>query len=187
LCAALTLSAASAQEAPRIVTVQPGARYELGWFGRFVLGSQWRYLWTTPIQVPVLDLDTFDGGLTPEREGGGLETLNLHFKSANGHSWVFRSVDKDLTRVLPPEARQSLLAFLAQDFTSTENPAGAVIIAPLLEAAGVLHSTPSYYVMPDDPRLGEFQKTYRGMLGLIEMRDEKHFPNVDKVLTTYEL
>src|SRR5262249_6808723 len=88
---------------------------------------------------------------------------------------------------LPPEARQSLLAFLAQDFTSTENPAGAVIIAPLLEAAGVLHSTPSYYVMPDDPRLGEFQKTYRGMLGLIEMRDEKHFPNVDKVLTTYEL
>jgi len=178
---------ASAAEPPGTAVVEPGARYSAGWLTRLVLGSQWRDLWTTPIQVPVLDLGSFDGGLTPDREGGGLETFNLHFKSASGRHWAFRSVDKDLTRVLPPEARHSLIAALAQDFTSTENPAGAVITAPLLEAAGVLHSTPTYYLMPDDPRLGEFRSTFRGMLGMMELRDEKHFPDVDKVLTTYEL
>ena len=182
---------ASAAEPPVVqagtAVVEPGARYELGWLGRFLLGSQWRDLWTTPIEVPVLDLGSFDGGLTPDREGGGLETLNLHFKSATGRHWVFRSVDKDLTRVLPPEARHSLIGALAQDFTSTENPAGAVMTAALEEPAGVLHSTPTYYLMPDDPRLGEFRNTYRGILGLMELRDEKRLPNVDKVLTTYEL
>jgi len=182
---------ASAAEPPVVqagtAVVEPGARYELGWLGRFVLGSQWRDLWTTPIEVPVLDLGSFDGGLTPDREGGGLETSNLHFKSGNGRHWAFRSVDKDLTRVLPPEARHSLIGALAQDFTSTENPAGAVITAALQEAAGVLHSTPTYYVMPDDTRLDEFRSKYRGMLGLMELRDEKHLPNVEKVLTTYEL
>jgi len=159
----------------------------MGWLGRLFLGSQWRDLWTTPIEVPVLDLGSFDGGLTPDREGGGLETTTLHFKSKNGHHWAFRSVDKDLTRVLPPEARHSLVGALAQDFTSTENPAAAMIAAPLLETAGVLHSTPAYYLMPDDPRLGEFRSTFRNMLSMMELRDEKHLPNVDKVLTTYEL
>jgi len=159
----------------------------MGWLGRLFLGSQWRDLWTTPIEVPVLDLGSFDGGLTPDREGGGLETSSLHFKSKNGRHWAFRSVDKDLTRVLPPEARHSLIGALAQDFTSTENPASAMIAAPLLESAGVLHATPTYYLMPDDPRLGEFRSTFRNMLGMMELRDEKHLPNVDKVLSTYEL
>ncbi len=135
----------------------------------------------------MLDLGSFDGGLTPDREGGGLETSSLHFKSKNGRHWAFRSVDKDLTRVLPPEARHSLIGALAQDFTSTENPASAMIAAPLLESAGVLHATPTYYLMPDDPRLGEFRSTFRNMLGMMELRDEKHLPNVDKVLSTYEL
>src|SRR5215471_6761391 len=118
-----------ASEPARTAIVEPGAGYSMGWLGRLFLGWEWRDLWTTPIEVPVLDLGSFDGGLTPDREGGGLETSSLHFKSGNGRHWAFRSVDKDLTRVLPPEARHSLIGALAQDFTSTENPAGAVITA----------------------------------------------------------
>jgi len=63
----------------RTVTIVPAARYQAGWVHRLLLGAQWREAWSTPIDVPVLDLDTFDGGLTPDREGGGYETLNLHF------------------------------------------------------------------------------------------------------------
>ncbi len=39
---------------------------------------------------------------------------------------------------------------------------------PLLEAAGVLHSTPEIFVMPDDPALGEFRAVFANLLGTIE-------------------
>src|SRR5262249_9651879 len=150
---------------PLILVMEPGERYQASWLTRLFLGSQWRDLWTTPIEVPVLDLGSFDGGLTPNREGGGLQTKNLRFKSANGRHWVFRGVDKDPKRVLEPEVRQSLLGDIAQDLTSSLNPAGAIVTAPLLETAGVLHPTPVLYVMPDDPQLGEFRESFAGLLG----------------------
>src|SRR5262249_56770554 len=92
-------------------------------------------------------------------------------KSANRMCWVFRGVDKDPTRVLEPEVRQSLLGNLAQDLTSTLNPGGAVVVAPLLQATNVLHATPVFYVMPDDPRLGEFRSSFANLLGMVEERD----------------
>ena len=42
-----------------------GERYRAGAFHRLVLGRHYRDLWTTPIEVEVLDLSTFAGGLTP--------------------------------------------------------------------------------------------------------------------------
>ncbi len=178
--------ASAADEAPPVV-IEPGERYRAGWLTRLFLGSQWRDLWTTPIQVPVLDLGSFDGGLTPDREGGGLQTKNLRFKSAHRHRWVFRGVDKDPKRVLEPEIRDSLLGDIAQDLTSTLNPGAAVVVAPLLQATDVLHATPVFYVMPDDPRLGEFRGSFANVLGMVESRDEREIPGVDKVLTTYDL
>ena len=67
-------------------TVVPDARYGAGWLFRFFFGSQWREAWTVPIEAPVLDLDSFDGGLVPERRGGGLQTINVHFKSARNRA-----------------------------------------------------------------------------------------------------
>src|SRR5438309_2435493 len=52
-------------EAARTKTVAPGARYQAGWLYKFFLGEHWREAWTTPIEVPVLDLEKFDGGLRP--------------------------------------------------------------------------------------------------------------------------
>jgi hypothetical protein len=63
-----------------------------------------------------------------------------------------------------------LLGDIVQDLTSTVHPGGALVVAPLLEAAGVLHATPQLAVMPDDPRLGEFRSSFAGMLGLLEER-----------------
>lgn len=180
-------AAAFAAEPPPTVRVQPGKRYGAGWFQRLFLGSQWRELWTTTIEVPVLDLDTFDGGLFPEREGGGLQTKSLRFKSSAGRNWQFRSVDKDPTRILSEDVRQSLLGNLAQDLTSTTHPGAALVVPPFLDAAGILHATPFLAVLGDDQRLGEFRAAFAGMLGMVELRDEKNLPGVDKVFTTWQL
>ena len=174
-------------ESPRIETQAPGPHYEAGWLTRFFLGSQWRDLWTTPIDAPVLELGSFDGGLRPERRGGGQQTRNLRLQSANGHTWSFRSVDKDPTGMLDPETRASALGDIVQDLTSTVHPGAALVVAPLLEAAGVLHATPRLAVMPDDARLGEFRPVFARMLGLLEQRIEHDIPGGGKVRDTIDL
>ena len=185
--AAIALLLASAPApAAGAVEVAPGERYRANWLSRIFFGAQWRDLWATRTQVPVLDLDAFDGGLTPAERGGGLQTKNLHFQSRNGREWVFRSVDKDATGMLDPETRASIVADILQDLTSTSNPVGALVAAPLLDAAGVLHATPRLMVMPDDPRLGESRKDFAGVLGLFEER-EPEFPGQQKVSKTLKL
>src|ERR1700737_3541227 len=72
LCASAADAAAASE--PRVEVVTPGPGYGGGWVKRLFLGGQWRDVWTTPVEVPVLDLKTFDGGLRPVRRGGGLQT-----------------------------------------------------------------------------------------------------------------
>ncbi|HZX96846.1 MAG TPA: hypothetical protein VFE90_20165 [Myxococcales bacterium] len=168
------------------LTVVPDARYRANAVYRFFFGSQWRDAWTVPIEAPVLDLDRFDGGLKAERRGGGLQTINLHFKSANGRTWVFRSMDKDPTRILDPDTRESVFGDILQDLTSTVHPCAALVVAPLLEAAGVPHATPELVVLPDDERLRPFGEL-GGMLGFMEERIEHRLAGSDKQLETVGL
>jgi hypothetical protein len=135
---------------------------------RFILGDTYRDLWTTPIRVPVLDLRRFAGGLTPTKTGGGNQTRSLRFVSADGTEYVFRLVDKDNASV-PAGFEQTIVHSIARDQVSAHHPAAAVVAAPLLQAAGVLHPTPILAVMPDDSLLGKFRKEFAGALGIIEV------------------
>ena len=47
------------------VEIVAGAKYQAGGLHRFLFGNGYRDLWTTPMRVPVLDLQTFGGGLRP--------------------------------------------------------------------------------------------------------------------------
>ena len=111
-------SAAPAQQAlpaTRMDTVTAGAHYRAGWFHRLLLGAHYRDLWATPIEVPVIDLSRFAGGLTPNRCGGRRQTKSLRLLGADGRQYVFRSVDKDPTLALPPELRRTFARQLIQD------------------------------------------------------------------------
>ena len=189
LIAGLLASAADAAPAgeTRVEVVTPGPGYSAGWFARLLLGEQWRDMWITPVEVPVLDLHTFDGGLRPQRRGGGLQTRNLRLKSGNGHAWVFRSVDKDVSGLLDADTRASIFGDILQDLTSTIHPGGALVVDPLLDTAGVMHAHPQLAVMPDDPELGEFRKAFAGMLGLLEERDEGSEVGVDNLKSTLDI
>ena len=61
------------------VTVIPGPNYRAGWFHLLFLGNHYRDLWTTPVRVEVLDLDSFAGGLKAAKRGGGQQTRSLRF------------------------------------------------------------------------------------------------------------
>jgi len=149
-------------------TVVAGERYRAGALHRFVTGSEYRQLWTAPVEIEVLDLGTVAGGLTPTTRGGGQQTQSLRFKGADGRRFGFRSVDKDPTAMLPDDLKHTFVSSFIQDQTSSSHPASAIVAASLLETAGVLHSEPRLVVLPDDPALGPFQKEFGGMLGTFE-------------------
>ncbi|MFV1988636.1 MAG: BamA/TamA family outer membrane protein [Gemmatimonadota bacterium] len=136
------------------------------------MGSGYRSLWATPIRVPVAKMGRLGGGgLTPTGRGGGTTTQTLHLLGADGHRYVFRSVDKT-PRELSEDLQGTSAGAIIQDQMSSFHPSGALIMARLLDAIDVLHPDPELMVIPDDPRLGEFREQFAGMLVLFEERPD---------------
>jgi hypothetical protein len=165
-----TAATAQGLDTARTVRVQAGAQYGAGGLHRWLFGPHYRNLWTVALAVPVLDLGTFAGGLTPTTAGGGFQTKSLRFRGADGFQYGFRSVDKDPADVLPPEMAGTFIEDLVRDQTSAQHPAAPAVVAPLADAVGILHTNPTLVVLPDDPRLGQFRDRFAGTLGFIERR-----------------
>lgn len=158
----------------RAVTIVPAPEYDAGALHRMLFGEGWRQVWLTPTNVGVLDISTYAGGLDPTRLGGGNQTRTLHLGATDGHDYLFRSVNKyPVGQAMPPAIRGTTLGKIIQDQVSALFPAGALLVPPFLDAAGILHVTPKLYVMPDDPKLGEFRKEFAGMLGTIELSPQE--------------
>ena len=170
--------------APRFAVV-PDTRYNTTPFLETILGANWRELWITPVSVPVLDLGNFAGGLTPFRAGGN-QSRTLHFRGGDGKRYVFRSTAKFVQRALPKDIADTPAGYLIQDFSSSMHPTAHGAAARLQQALGLIIAQPQLVVMPNDPRLGEWQKDYAGLLGIIEVKaddaekgDEKY--GADKI------
>ena len=170
LAAAAVLGTASAASAQQTSTVTAGERYRASGLHTVLLGEEYRAAWTTPVRVEVLDPERFAGGLTVTGEGGGLSTESLRLKGRDGREYVFRSVDKNSARAVPEDLQGSFIQDVAQDQTAAKQPAAALVVPPLLRAAGVPHVVPRLFVMPNHPFLGEHRQEFAGKLGQIEER-----------------
>lgn len=181
----------SREDSVKFVTVAPGAHYSASSLHRFFFGDHWRDLWSVPITVEVLDLEHFAGGLTPTERGGGFQTKSLHFKSADGKEYKFRSLDKDPTRMLPDELQNTFVEDVIQDQISWTHPYSAIIATPFVEAAGILQAAPKIIVLPNSDQLGEFKSDFSGLLGTIEENPNDNgatiFADADKIKGTYSL
>ena len=190
---ALASEADSSTTDKKIVTVIPGPEYEAGWLHRVFFGSQWRSLWTTPITVPVLDIDNFAEGLEPIKRGGGFQTKSLHFKGNNGKYYKFRSINKDPEKVLPKYFRDTFVSDIVQDMISTAHPLSAIVAAPLLNAVDVLNSQPQILQLPSDPKLGEYREDFQNEFGTFaenpkdETDPELVFAGADKIVKNYKI
>jgi hypothetical protein len=169
------VSAAAAQADS--ATVIAGPEYAAGDLHEALLGDDYRDVWTAPVRVPVLDLDTFAGGLTSVRRGGGMQTVSLRFEAPAGREFNFRSVNKEITKGLPPWLQETWVDYLLQDQTSSIHPAAAGIASVLLDSVGVLNPGPRLVVLPDDPRLGRFREEFAGRLGWIETHADENREN----------
>lgn len=174
------------------VSVVPCADYEAGALHTLMFGAHWRSLWTTPVEMPVLDLGSFAGGLVPFEKGGGFQTMTLSFRGANGREYRFRSLDKDPSRGMPSKLKNTVISAVLQDQVTTSNPVSGVIVSPLLDAASIYNVAPELTVLPyDKDRLGEYYDEFSGLAGTIEERPNESegagtgFKGSDKISGTY--
>lgn len=182
LAGAAVLALGALASAPRPMRAQgrdtvvvPGPEYEAGGLWRTLFGRSYRDLWTVPTRVPFLDLSSFAGGLTPTERGGGNQTASLRFRGADGKEYAFRSLNKRQASANAPGLRGTFVGRVLQDQVSSQAPTGLVAAGGLMEATGALHAPPRIFVMPDDPRLGEFRAEFAGMVGTVEERPDAPF------------
>jgi hypothetical protein len=190
LAAMLLVAPAHSEESRQVAA---GPEYDVGGWFRVLFGDGYRDLWATPVPVPVLDLETENGGLTPVRQIGRKQTPGLALEGANGRSYTFRSLHKHPDRILPPELREGFPGYIVRDATSGTHPAAGLILPTFLDAAGVPVIQPRLVLLPDDATLGPFRETFANELGTFEEYPRAAgealtgFRNATEILSTDEV
>ena len=153
------------------VIVPANPDYKAGGFQRFLMGSNYRKEWTTPVAAPILDFKTRLGGLEPKKEGGGKETKSLRVEAADGREWALRSVRKYPEKALDPELRSTVIKKLVTDGISSSYPYGALSMGVFSKAMKIPYNEDYLVYIGDDKRLGEFRDKFKNTLALLESRD----------------
>ncbi|HYK56804.1 MAG TPA: hypothetical protein VEV15_10010, partial [Flavisolibacter sp.] len=154
-------------------TVIAGAEYKKGGLYQWLWGSDYRTEWTTPVTIPVLNLDSAFGGLTPVKQGGGRQTKSLHLQDATGKRYVLRSVNKTYLGALPEMVQGTFVENLANDQIATNHPYAALTVPLMADAAGIYHTNPRYFIVPYHERLGIYNKEFANTLCLLEERPDE--------------
>ena len=164
-CALVTPVGAALAADPDSITVTAGAHYQRSGFHRFFFGTDYRTIWSTPVRVPVLDLAHEAGGLRPVRRVGGRQTQALALAGADGRSYTFRGVAKDVSGLIDEGLRGTIVESILKDQMAAQHPAGELIAGSLAKAAGIRTQEWVLVALPDDPVLGEFRDEFKGAVG----------------------
>ncbi len=174
------------------VKVAASTLYKGNFIKETIQGKNYRKVWTVPVKVPVVFLDTLKGGMKIEKEGGGSQTHSLKLKGNDGILYSLRSIDKDPESHIPEFAKTLGLENIIIDGVSASHPYAALAAATLAEDAGVLHTNPSAYFVPKQEFLGEFNEKFGNRLFLLEYETEGDvnwtpYKNVHKIIETDDL
>jgi hypothetical protein len=165
----------STTDTTRYQTVIAGEQYKASLFHQWKWGKHYRKEWTTPVQVPLLMLDTVSGGLTAYDAGGGRQSKSLHLKDAQGREYVLRSIDKTFTGALPEIYQNTFVEKIANDQVSIAHPYSAITIPLMADAAKIYHTIPVIRWLPQQKALDSFNKNFGNDLYLLEQRPDENW------------
>jgi hypothetical protein len=175
---------------PTTVRVRASEQYKASKSKSRWLGKNYRKEWETEIDVPVFNISREKGGLAILQKGGGMQTRSLRLQDSLGREWLLRSIEKYPENAVPEVLRKTFAEDLVQDQISAAHPYGALVVAPLADAAGIYHTNPKLVFIPDDPNLGIYQREFANRLALFEARPDgdarsvEHFGNSKKIIST---
>jgi len=175
---------------PKKVETQASKIYADGKFG---MGKTYRAEWGAKVEAPTLLLNEYGGGLTPVQQGGGFQTKSLRLENSEGQQWVVRTIDKDVTKIVPQALRGTFAQGLIQDGISAAHPYAAIAVPQLAEAAKIYHANPKFIWLPKQKALGDYNLDFSERLYLFEERPggamENHpsYGGAKKSISTPEL
>ncbi len=164
---------------PDSMTTIASEVYNAGLFKKITFGDRYRNAWKTPVQAPVFNLEKEFANLTPIKQGGGMSSKSLRLEGSDGKQYVLRSVNKDVSKGLPKDLRETLVQDFIQDLKSGSHPYGAFAVPSMAEAAGVYHTNPQLFYLPAQKRLGAYNENFAGELYLFEERPNKKWDDLE--------
>ena len=168
-------------------------KFEAGKFKEFFLGDQYRDIWTTPVTAKKIDLEVEQNGLTPIKKGGGMASNSLRMKVADGRHYILRSINKDYTKLVPPDFANLKILDVMKDQNSASHPYGALVVPKLSEAAGIYYTTPKLVYLEHQKGLGNYNQLFPEELYLLEERpsgnwaDFAQFGNSEDIISYVDM
>ena len=174
-------------------TLPANGDFAAGTLKKALLGTQYRDMWSTPVNVPIIDLETQNGGLEPIKKGGGMASNSLRMQQEDGKQYILRSINKDYTKLVPPQFSNLKLLNVMKDQNSASHPYGALIIPSLSKSAGVYYTHPKLVYLQHQKGLGNYNSQFPEELYLLEERpsgnwsDAEQFGNSDEIIGYVDL
>ena len=138
---------------------------------RFFNGNNYRKVWAAPVKLKVFRIKEEMGGFTITGLGGGHQTKSLKLADSKGREWSLRSLNKDLTKILPAGVKGTVAQRYLQDFISSAHPYSPLIVPTLAKAVDVIVSTPKIMFVPNDPALGTYRKIFANTVCMLEQKE----------------
>lgn len=147
--------------------------FERKGFGRMILGDHYRTTYSLDVELPVLDLSTFKGGLKTVKKGGGNQTQSIRLEAADGRQYSMRSLEKDPSATVGYDLSQSaIVRNIVSDAFTASHPLSALPVVGLAGAVGVSHTNPAVYYIPVQPALNQYNEQFGGAVYLVEERPD---------------
>ncbi|WP_246160842.1 hypothetical protein [Maribacter flavus] len=150
------------------VLIAPTTLYKANKLKTIMQGQQYRKVWSTPFQFPILQLDTLHGGAKILEEGGGKQTHSLKLETKDGYIFTLRSINKNPEPLVPKWAKTLGLENIIVDGISAQHPYAAIAVAKLAEKSNLLHTQPKAVFLPRQNALGTYNKDYGNKIYLLE-------------------
>lgn len=185
-------SKANSQQQPTI-KISASSKYVKSKLYKKLWGEHYREAWHIPVSAPVVNLDTLKGGLTVYELGGSRQTKSLKAIDKNGREYVLRSVDKTFGNALSQNFRGTFLENIANDQVTFSNPYSALIVAPMADAVGILHTNPQLVYVPHQPALKNWDSIVGNSLYILEERPDENwetanfFANATNIISTEKM
>ncbi len=155
---------------PKDTSVVANQSFAAGKLKSLFMGPQYREMWATGVQVPIINLQQELGGLTPIKKGGGMSSNSLRMEVDNGKQYILRSINKDYTKLVPPQFANLKVINIMKDQNSASHPYGALVIPSLSKAANVYYTSPRLVYLKHQQGLGNYNSQFPEELYLLEQR-----------------
>ncbi|GAB1309640.1 metallophosphoesterase [Urechidicola sp. KH5] len=169
-----------------------------------LLGKHYRDVYSKTVRVPIVQIDTLFGGLTPIRKGGGMQSRSLRLvHKETGKEYVMRAIRKSATQFfqaavfkdqyIEGQFNETYTEELMFDLYTTAHPYTSFAIGTMADAIDIYHTTPTLYYIPKQKGLLHYNDEFGDELYMIEERptdghgDLKNFGYSNEIISTRDM